>query len=76
MSTEFLPQIQGVLGVADATCGSNAVLQADWESGSAVIVPENIDPPAAETLARELGALAAGVAPVAGVAGAGPGAAN
>lgn len=55
---------------------ANAVLQGDWEGGLTVIVPENIDPPAAETRARQVEEFIARDAPVDGFAGPGPGAAR
>ncbi len=64
---------QGGLGIAGGTTGANAALEADWQSGWTIIVLENLDPPAAEDLARELREL---VARVEGIAGAGSGAAN
>ncbi len=49
---------QGGLGIAGGTAGANAVLETDWAPGGwTVIVLENLDPPAAEALARELRAL-------------------
>ena len=49
---------QGGLGIAGGTVGANAVLEADFQPGGwTVIVLENLDPPAAEGLARELRAL-------------------
>ncbi len=54
---------QGGLGIAGGTGGANAVLEADWKSGWTIVVLENVDPPAAETLARELRALVARLGP-------------
>lgn len=49
---------QGGLGIAGGTAGANAALETDWaEGGWTVIVLENLDPPAAEALARELRAM-------------------
>ena len=49
---------QGGLGIAGGTAGANAVLETDWaEGGWTVIVLENLDPPSAEGLARDLRAL-------------------
>lgn len=46
---------QGGIGIAGGTAGANAVLEADFEPrGWTVVVLENIDPPAAEGLAREI----------------------
>ncbi len=55
---------QGGLGIAGGTAGANAVLETDWARGGwTVIVLENLDPPAAEGLARELRALVDRVEP-------------
>ena len=49
---------QGGMAVAGGTAGANAVLEADFQPGGwTVIVLENLDPPAAEGLARDLKAL-------------------
>lgn len=49
---------QGGIGVAGGTAGANAVLEVDFQPGGwTVIVLANLDPPAAEGLARELRAL-------------------
>ena len=49
---------QGGLGIAGGTAGANAVLEADFRPGGwTVIVLENLDPPSAEGLARDLRAL-------------------
>lgn len=49
---------QGGLGIAGGTAGANAALEADWTPGGwTVIVLENLDPPAAEALMRELRAV-------------------
>ncbi|MEO7974216.1 MAG: serine hydrolase domain-containing protein, partial [Thermoanaerobaculia bacterium] len=54
---------QGGLGIAGGTGGANATLESDWESGWTIIVLANFDPPAAESLTRELRALVARLAP-------------
>ncbi len=54
---------QGGLGVAGGTVGANATLESDWESGWTIIVLANFDPPAAESLTRELRELLARLAP-------------
>ena len=60
---------QGGLGIAGGTAGANAVLEADFEAGGwTVIVLENLDPPAAEALSRELRALLDRIGPEAGAA--------
>lgn len=60
---------QGGLGIAGGTAGANAVLETDFEAGGwTVIVLENLDPPAAERLARELRALLDRVEPPAAAA--------
>lgn len=60
---------QGGLGIAGGTAGANAVLEADFAPGGwTVIVLENLDPPAAEALSRELRALLERVEPAAGAA--------
>lgn len=49
---------QGGMGIAGGTAGANAVLETDWAPGGwTVIVLENLDPPSAESLAREIRAL-------------------
>ena len=53
---------QGGLGIAGGTTGANAALEADGQSGWTIIVLANLDPPAAEALARELRGLVARVA--------------
>ncbi len=57
---------QGGLGAAGGTVGANATLESDWGSGWTVIVLENIDPPAAERLTRELRELVARIETVPG----------
>ncbi len=60
---------QGGLGLAGGTSGASAVLETDWTPGGwTVIVLENLDPPAAESLMRELRALLERVKPSAPVA--------
>ncbi|MEO8276615.1 MAG: serine hydrolase domain-containing protein [Thermoanaerobaculia bacterium] len=48
---------QGGLGIAGGTGGANAVLESNWQTGWTVIVLQNIDPPAAEALSREIRSL-------------------
>ena len=60
---------QGGLGIAGGTAGANAVLEADFTPGGwTVIVLENLDPPAAESLSRELRALLDRIEPRGGTA--------
>lgn len=64
---------QGGLGIAGGTAGANAVLEADFSPGGwTVVVLENLDPPSAEGLAREIRALLDRVEPASGGGGAAP----
>jgi CubicO group peptidase (beta-lactamase class C family) len=47
-------QTLGGLGIAGGTQGANAVLEAPGKGGLTIIVLENIDPPAAETLTKRI----------------------
>ncbi len=49
-----LPLKQGTLGIAGGAPGINAMVEADFSSGLVVIVMANLDPPAAEKVARRV----------------------
>lgn len=49
-----LPLEQGTLGIAGGAPGINAMVEADFSSGLVVIVMANLDPPAAENVARRV----------------------
>jgi CubicO group peptidase (beta-lactamase class C family) len=52
----------GGIGAAGGSPGVNAVLDDDWETGWTIVVLANLDPPAAESLARAVRGLLARVA--------------